>query len=504
MSVTAIRLKNFMGFEDTDWIELRSICLLFGANSSGKSAIIRALRLLKQSLDTDENSEPLVFFTESQADFGTFKEMIRGHQIEEKSDDDSPRPRQMVFGFRCPVPAQTFERIVGVLDGDEQSSMWNTEFSLHFQWNTLEERVELSAVSIEIPVSPESVRRQTVFEWFLAPDLTPGWYLGSYFGKLFNDQEEELIEVKSDAGLFPTLRSKKATVSDKAISDRCDAIVAVFGICSDAIKKFLRNIRYLGPIRFEPQRFYFLPQMAEKRWEQQGMGTLRDYLLMSADTTKRSLLMEVNYWIRKLGLGDYVEIEQLVPGRSLVCQIMFGDEAIDEVVIRDVGYGASQALPIVLQSLFAPSHSLVIIEQPEVHLHPNAQVALTDLFIKQIQDNQRFLIETHSEHLLLRIQRRIAETTYDNRQRDNKQSARNQGFSIGKENFGLIFVRRDAHGSFTECLQTDEVGTLQAPSMEFQYFFKSAYDQVIGLTSAKRDIKNLGADYAYEENEDGH
>ena len=50
MTVDAFRLKNFMAFRDTGWIELRAITLLFGRNSSGKSAIIRALRLLKQSL----------------------------------------------------------------------------------------------------------------------------------------------------------------------------------------------------------------------------------------------------------------------------------------------------------------------------------------------------------------------------------------------------------------------------------------------------------------------
>ena len=58
MTVRAIRLKNFMAFEDTDWLELRPITLLFGRNSSGKSAVIRALRLLKQSLDAPDGRDP--------------------------------------------------------------------------------------------------------------------------------------------------------------------------------------------------------------------------------------------------------------------------------------------------------------------------------------------------------------------------------------------------------------------------------------------------------------
>lgn len=53
MTVTAFRIQNFMGFEDSGWVELRPITLLFGRNSSGKSALIRALLLLRQSLGTE-------------------------------------------------------------------------------------------------------------------------------------------------------------------------------------------------------------------------------------------------------------------------------------------------------------------------------------------------------------------------------------------------------------------------------------------------------------------
>lgn len=495
MSVTAIRLKNFMGFEDTDWIELCSICLLFGANSSGKSAIIRALRLLKQSLDADEKSGPLIFAAESGADLGTFEEMIRGHLlVETHSENEATALRQMVFAFRCSVPAQTFERIVGPIGIEEQSTPWETELSLCFQCRSSDERVELSAMTVEIPVSPDSDKRQTVFEWLLTPDITPGWYLGSYFGNLFNEEGEELIELRQGAGFLPTLWSAKAPANEKAISDRCVAIIAVFEACLSAIKQFLGNIRYLGPIRFEPQRYYFLPQMAENRLEQQGAGTLRDYLMMSADSTKKELLEEVNYWIRELGLGDYVEIKQLSSRRFLVCQILFGNEVIHEVAIRDVGYGVSQALPIVLQSLFAPPECLVIIEQPEVHLHPKAQVALTDLFIKQTADNRRFLIETHSEHILLRTQRRIAETTYEEMRSAKSETKLPVPYSLDQNQFRMIFVRCDGEGSFTEFITSDKWGELEAPSKEFQYFFNQAYDQVASLARVQRNIKDLGVD----------
>ncbi|MCB0289964.1 MAG: AAA family ATPase, partial [Calditrichaeota bacterium] len=82
MSIEAFRLENFMAFKDTGWIEIRPVCLLFGANSSGKSAIIRALRLLKQSMMFGSLDEPLVFYNEGGIDLGNFRTVI--HQNNDK------------------------------------------------------------------------------------------------------------------------------------------------------------------------------------------------------------------------------------------------------------------------------------------------------------------------------------------------------------------------------------------------------------------------------------
>ncbi|MBK8578097.1 MAG: AAA family ATPase, partial [Candidatus Accumulibacter sp.] len=75
----------------------------------------------------------------------------------------------------------------------------------------------------------------------------------------------------------------------------------------------------------------------------------------------------------------------------------------------DVGVGISQVLPIVVGAV-APGGSVLAIEQPELHIHPAMQVALGDLFIEgATKRGMSFLIETHSEHLILRLMRRIRE-----------------------------------------------------------------------------------------------
>jgi AAA15 family ATPase/GTPase len=101
MTVTAVRFENFMGFaEDPDennWIELRPIGLLFGRNSSGKSALFRALRLLKQSLNFGTEKEPLVFVVEEGLDLGGFNIAVHNQEVE----------RTITFHFRIDSPSIT-------------------------------------------------------------------------------------------------------------------------------------------------------------------------------------------------------------------------------------------------------------------------------------------------------------------------------------------------------------------------------------------------------------
>jgi len=83
-----------------------------------------------------------------------------------------------------------------------------------------------------------------------------------------------------------------------------------------------------------------------------------------------------------------------------------------EVSMKDVGAGVAQALPVIC-SLVSAKNSVVAIEQPELHLHPRLQAELGDLFIEAAGKNNAIIAETHSEHLILRILRRIRETTDD-------------------------------------------------------------------------------------------
>ncbi len=86
-----------------------------------------------------------------------------------------------------------------------------------------------------------------------------------------------------------------------------------------------------------------------------------------------------------------------------------GDRGL-QVRTSDIGTGISQILPVVVAALDPDRPAITAIEQPELHVHPRLQVELGDLFAEQAADGGVFLIETHSEHLMLRLLRRIEET----------------------------------------------------------------------------------------------
>jgi len=208
------------------------------------------------------------------------------------------------------------------------------------------------------------------------------------------------------------------------------------------IRDQLRELRYLGPIRNVPKRdFEAALTPDEARWAD---GTAAWEALLNGNET---LVNEVSRWMAdedKLATGYQVarwkfkEIDvgtlnwlmraadpdaSVRPEPQLLRQVeaapekqrieLLDPENGDPFHPRDVGIGISQVLPVVVAAL-EPSAALVAIEQPELHIHPAVQVGLGDLFIKGAKEyGVNFLVETHSEHLILRLLRRIREATED-------------------------------------------------------------------------------------------
>jgi predicted ATPase len=130
----------------------------------------------------------------------------------------------------------------------------------------------------------------------------------------------------------------------------------------------------------------------------------------------RNLPTIVADWLVRMRLIDSFELRPIAKGRKEYEVILRTTGARAEVKLTDVGFGLSQVLPVIVESFYVKPNSTVVFEQPEIHLHPSVQADLADLFIEAIDTREsgqsrsiQFIVESHSEHFLRRLQRRIAE-----------------------------------------------------------------------------------------------
>lgn len=215
-----------------------------------------------------------------------------------------------------------------------------------------------------------------------------------------------------------------------------------------AVLEELRKIRYIGPLRKVPPRnFELLRTAREERWSD-GLAAWDALHKSAAMRDGNGLVVATSKWLWEgLGLGyslsgrKYYEVEQ--NGMVHLGMVQLAERALDEEVEEkmtrlldlmeecptrttlelydanthtsvapcDIGVGVSQVIPVVVGAL-RQGERTVVVEQPELHLHPAVQARLGDLFINGALEEagNRFILESHSEHLMLRLLRRIRET----------------------------------------------------------------------------------------------
>ncbi|NJM12239.1 MAG: DUF3696 domain-containing protein [Synechococcaceae cyanobacterium SM1_2_3] len=277
------------------------------------------------------------------------------------------------------------------------------------------------------------------------------------------------------------------------------------------VTKWLESICYLGPLREIPSRYFTGDslnnnEMIRLRWEK-GL-TAWDLLYwigqQGSDTQAKSRLPNINDWLvddQRLNTGYRIEIERYreVPSELLdeaasqiteiirllpeKIRIWLKDKRGLKLTPHEIGVGISQVLPVVVAAVGANAQ-LVAIEQPELHIHPALQVQLGDLFIEQSKDRKKFfLIETHSEHLLLRLLRRIRESAEEQTPDEVKLSPNNVAIYYVESENGSTQVNRiglDESGRFTDRWPRGFLKNVRKNTSENRKIFLMKYGGYLG------------------------
>ena len=184
-------------------------------------------------------------------------------------------------------------------------------------------------------------------------------------------------------------------------------------------EELMDSIFYLGPLREHPQREYRwsgaspadVGPRGERSIDAMLAATAREWTGNLAPRMRHKTFQEMMaYWLQKLGLIDSFEIKEIAPGSSLYQACVRKSDGSPEAMLTDVGFGVSQVLPVLVLLYYVPEGSIILMEQPEIHLHPSVQSGLADMMLAVATHRRvQIIVESHSEHLLRRFQRRAAE-----------------------------------------------------------------------------------------------
>jgi predicted ATPase len=226
-------------------------------------------------------------------------------------------------------------------------------------------------------------------------------------------------------------------------------------MAANAVRRHLASLVYLGPLRDYPERLYVFTGNPPKKVGKTG-SMLPDILFKD-----KTLLRQVNEYLDRFALGCSIVIDES-PALPDVFQLRLVDKENGlSVSITDAGFGVSQVLPVIVQSMLARRATLCV-EQPEIHLHPTLQSELGSLLatcIKEPFDNQ-FIIETHSEHIMLHLQKLI----------------RNQ--TLSSTDVSVVYIDRSPDGSKCLPLRLDEDGRFidRWPGGFFEEGYREIFD----------------------------
>lgn len=389
----SLHFKNFKSWRDAP-VECASITGFFGTNSSGKTSLIQFLLMLKQTKDGTDRAISLDLNGDL-VSLGTITDVLHGHDVA--------------------LPLQ-----------------WDVKFQL-------DNELSLSDASKQAPTLISKSRELGISSSNVVQNGAPkanrlAYQLGSVEFALVPKAEQaaqfdltcstpesenlsfEFVRTQGRAWRLP------GPIKSYAFPDQARTYFQNAAFLADLEASYetqLDRVFYLGPLRQYPQRDYLWTRSRPTDVGHQGEKAIDAILAATEAKETRNLKYKgkhksfqemVAYWLKEMGLIEEFKIEEIGSNSNRWQARVRTKKQASEVLLTDVGFGISQVLPVVTLLQYVPEGSTVVLEQPEIHLHPLAQAALADVIIQAaIHRKVQVILESHSEHLLLRLQRRIAE-----------------------------------------------------------------------------------------------
>lgn len=376
-----LSVAGFKSISKVDEFDFRPLTLLAGINSSGKSSIIQALLLLKQSFESDSS-------------------MILNTQGEYVNASE---PMDLIYGKDKKRTLQYELKL---------SASEISNFRAYSQY--LPEDADLSAISLQLEFSVNGTTHLELLQ------------LNLHFG------------VESQIRSFKVLRTKKnntysytnsviSMVNDSAVikkngitgfslsfkhgflpffGERNEEFVSftVIKDLRDTLDNLFKNIYYIGPQRVKPELARSYKSLS---FDNVGICGENTRFLLNERKDKviegydKKLVELVDKWIiNQMGLAKSISVTR---DANKLYRVMVKNELDVPVDLCQTGFGLSQLLPIVTQGFLTPKGGTLIVEDPDVHMHPHVQAVVVNFFADLIAHGRKVVIETHSDHIVTRM-----------------------------------------------------------------------------------------------------
>lgn len=391
--ITHISYSNFKAFKSLD-IDLKPLTIILGPNNSGKSSLLAGLKILSQTRNSYDGGVPLLLNGEF-GDFGTYRDVVF---------ENSPK-RQMSISLSYNLPS----------DGKRYLR-----------------RLNAKKATIDITFKYRSVRREIVINRF-ALKLDDKESLIATYSPDSENYEIERLSDKKFPNKFRSFSSKLlsrhnflvftrmalgfnreeliSTTSKDFVSyiQQSDDLFRELSLCSYELLDIMSNFEYIGAMREPPSRNYIYSGEHSQRVGATGKNSINILAMDSLKKGKKSIniLDKINAWMNKAGLAKKLSIVP-ISDRYYELRVQHPDGG-ESSNFADVGFGLSQVIPVLVAGYNLEKSGMLLVEEPEIHLHPKAQSELGDFFLDLYQQGTRAVVETHSEHLILRLQQHVAE-----------------------------------------------------------------------------------------------
>lgn len=391
--ITRLHFENFKSWRKTGDLRFAPLTGLFGSNSSGKTSILQLLLMLKQTVESPDRRQVLNLGDDrSLVSLGTFRDVL----------------------FRHDPKAQLSWYLEWRLDQDLRIADPERAGSILFSGR------ETSFTAAVSEQGEEGLLAVNHLRYFLGDSVfvmkRQSTRSDKYDLSFFGPDKFKLRRTRGRKWDLP------APVKFYGFPDQVKAYYQNAGFLSDlelAFEQLFSGVFYLGPLREYPKREYpwagAQPADVGYRGEKAVEAILAsrqrgERISRGRGHKKLTVEQYVAKWLQDLGLIHGFTVNPVAKGSNLYQVKVRRTPGAAEVLITDVGFGVSQLLPVLVLCYSAPEGSTLILEQPEIHLHPSVQAGLADVFIDAIRTrNVQIVLESHSEYLVKRLQRRIAE-----------------------------------------------------------------------------------------------